>query len=106
MSSRPPFHLGFRLTIALVLASTVLAMALVTVVLTVAVGADATKKNAAMLFSRIVQSVEERIDDFVAGSLEQARSAAQDPDALLPIEGSGRFHPFFGVLKGILVSHP
>ena len=106
MSSRPPFHLGFRLTIALVLASTVLAMALVTVVLTVAVGADATKKNAAILFSRIVQSVEERIDDFVAGSLEQARSAAQDPDALLPIEGSGRFHPFFGVLKGILVSHP
>jgi len=106
MNSRPPFRLTFRVSVTVVLVATVLAMALVTVTIALTIGAEATRRNAETLFSRIAESVAESAENQLAIPVTMARAAVLDPQGLVPIEGSGRLHPFYGYLWGILLASP
>jgi len=104
MKSPPAAHLGFRLSIALVLVSTVILMAAATVAIVVVIGNNAARKNAETLFSRIADTVGERTDALFHDPVALARYASFDDASAAPIRGDGLSHPFLGFMAGALSS--
>jgi len=106
MDLRPPRLLGFRITIALVLVSTVVVMAAATVGIVVTIGGDASRKNAEARFTLLGSAVGQRLDDLLENPLSQVQAAAREPALSQPFSGSGRFDPWFERLSSIVLSSP
>ena len=106
MKTRPPFLMGFRLSLAAVLVITVFLMATATVVIVVQIGNDAARKNAETLFSRISETIGERSDALFQNAISLARYSVLTTDAGVAVWGDGLDHPFLGYLLGALRSTP
>ena len=106
MDLRRPRLLGFRISIALVLVSTVVVMAAATVAIVVTIGGDASRRNAQDRFELLGGAIGQKLDDLLEDPLIQVREAAREPGSFQPFSGSGRFDPWFGRLSGIVLSSP
>jgi len=106
MIPRPSLSIGFRASIALVLVSAVLLMAVATVGIVVFIGGDASRKNAEVRFGVTGSAVVQRLEDLLEAPMAQAEASMAEPEVSQPLAGSGRFDPWFSYLSGIVRTSP
>jgi len=106
MNSRSPVLFGLRMSIALSLVLAVCLMGAATVAIVVNIGADAARRNAETLFSRISETIGERTDSQFKDTISLARYASFDFHAADPVVGDGTSHNFLSFMLRALRASP
>lgn len=106
MNNRPPFRIGFRMTLTSVLTCTVLILAAASVGLVIGLGEASGRESSTALLDQLAQSVQDHTDALFQVPVSIVDTAMTAPGVTEPISGDGLTHPLLPYLWGALASSP